>query len=127
MANKTSGKKKPASPMPVAERAKQFAPFAALKGLSEALAKKERIPVPRREISDDQAEQINRTLLSLQRGEVVTAVWYDEPQQDYTQMTGVVSEVDLVARVLRLAAYAVPFADLADLIPAQSADRKDPT
>lgn len=114
-----SNKKKPATPMPISERAKQFSPFAALKGLSAALAKKEHIPVPRRVIPDDQAEQINRTLLSLQSGEVVTAVWYDVPQQDYTQMTGIVSGVDLVSRTLHLASYAIPFADLADLIPAE--------
>lgn len=105
--------------MPVSERAKQFSPFSALKGLSEALAKKERIPVPRREISDDQAEQINRTLLSLQRGEIVTAVWYDGEAQEYTQMTGIVSGVDLVARVLRLSSHTIPFSDLADLIPSE--------
>ena len=122
-----SNKKKPASPMPVSERAKQFSPFAALKGLSEALAKKERVPVLRREISDDQAEQINRTLLSLRRGEIVTAVWYDETQQDYIQMTGIVSEVDLVACMLRFAVYAIPFADLADLIPAENMEREEPT
>ena len=33
---------KPKAPMPPAERAKQFLPFAALKGLQEALAEKER-------------------------------------------------------------------------------------
>ena len=33
---------RPKAPMPPAERAKQFLPFAALKGLQEALAEKER-------------------------------------------------------------------------------------
>lgn len=112
--------------MPIPERAKQFSPFSALKGLSAALAKKEHIPVPRRVIPDDQAEQINRTLLSLQSGEIVTAVWYDEAQQDYTQMTGIVSEVNLVSRTLHLAAYAISFDTLADLIPAESVEREEP-
>lgn len=35
-------KKKPMQPMPVAERAKQFLPFAALKGFEEALARVEK-------------------------------------------------------------------------------------
>lgn len=119
MANKASDKKKPATPMPVSERAKQFSPFSALKGLSEALAKKEHIPVPRRELSDEQAEAINRTLLEVQRGEVVTAVWYDGEGQDYVQLTGIVSDVDLIARVLRIGSHAIPFAGLADLIAAE--------
>lgn len=119
MANKASDKKKPATPMPVSERAKQFSPFAALKGLPEALAKKEHIPVPRQNLSDEQAEAINRTLLGLRRGEIVTAVWYDGERQEYVQLTGVVSDVDLVARVLHIGAHAIPFAGLADLIAAE--------
>ena len=34
-------------------RAKQFMPFAALKGLEEALEKKEKIVVPKAELCDD--------------------------------------------------------------------------
>ena len=34
---------KPKYPMPVSQRAKQFMPFSALKGLEEALEKKERL------------------------------------------------------------------------------------
>lgn len=116
MANKANDKKKPATPMSISERAKQFSPFAALKGLSEALAKKEHLPVARRELSDEQAESINRTLLASQRGDVVTAVWYDGERQEYVQLTGVVSDVDLVSRVLHIGSHAIPFAELADLI-----------
>ena len=116
MANKANDKKKPAAPMPISERAKQFSPFAALKGLSEALAKKEHLPVPRRTLSEEQAEAINRTLLTLRRGEVVTAVFYDGERQDYVQLTGTVSDVDLIAHLLHIGSYAIPFAELADLI-----------
>lgn len=120
MANKASAKKKPAAPMPISERAKQFSPFSALKGLSEALAKKEHIPVPRMTLSEEQAEAINRTLLTIQRGDVVTAVRYDGEWQEYVQLTGVVSDVDLVSRLLHIGSHAIPFADLTDLIPAES-------
>ena len=37
---------KPKQKMPIEERAKQFMPFSALKGLEEALASKEKIIVP---------------------------------------------------------------------------------
>lgn len=39
-----------------AERAKQFMPFAALKGYPEALREKEKIVVPRAEVSEEYAE-----------------------------------------------------------------------
>ena len=38
------------------ERAKQFMPFAALKGYPEALREKEKIVVPRAEVSEEYAE-----------------------------------------------------------------------
>ena len=41
--------------MAAADRAKQFLPFAALKGLPEALAKKERVAVPKIVLSEDMA------------------------------------------------------------------------
>ena len=41
------------APMPASRRAKQFAPFDALKGLKEAIAEKERIPTPRRILAED--------------------------------------------------------------------------
>ena len=39
--------------MPIEDRAKQFMPFAALKGLPEALAAREKIIVPRAELSEE--------------------------------------------------------------------------
>ena len=53
------------APMPPSKRAKQFAPFQALKGLNEAIANKEKIITPRRELSEDSIAEINRVLISL--------------------------------------------------------------
>ena len=51
------------------DRAKQFMPFAALKGYPEALRKKEKIVVPRAEVSEEYAEVLDmrakRLVLSL--------------------------------------------------------------
>ena len=44
------------------ERAKQFMPFAALKGYEEALKEKEKIVVPRRELSEETKEQLDRRI-----------------------------------------------------------------
>ena len=53
-----------------AERAKQFAPFDAMKGLQEALRDREerRSRTERREISEEVAERNSRILLKLERG-----------------------------------------------------------
>lgn len=48
---------KPKHKMPIEDRAKQFMPFAALKGLPDALAAKEKITVPKTELSEEMAEE----------------------------------------------------------------------
>ncbi len=102
-------KSKPREPMPVSERAKQFSPFSPLKGLSEALAEKEKIRVPMKEVSEDAAAQINRILQGLKRGEMITAVYYDLPEQQYAQLTGAVDQVDMIGRVLHIGLTVINF------------------
>ena len=58
------------------QRAKQFAPFSALKGLVEALAEKEREYEPQAELSDDAAEELDRCLRELQKGTAVSVKKY---------------------------------------------------
>ena len=53
--------------MPGSERAKQFVPFQAVKGLEEALAAKEKIRVPRRQLSEDMIAEINKKLTEIKR------------------------------------------------------------
>lgn len=53
---------KPRAKMSAADRAKQFLPFAALKDLPEALARKERVVVPKIVLSEDMAEELNRKM-----------------------------------------------------------------
>ena len=48
--------------------------FDALKGLKEAIAEKERIPTPRRILSEDAIAEINAQLMSLKSGNVATVV-----------------------------------------------------
>ncbi|MBQ1989036.1 MAG: YolD-like family protein, partial [Clostridia bacterium] len=69
--------------MPPLQRAKQFAPFDALTGLRIALKEKEKIRVPKKIISEDKAEEINRILLSMKIGDEITAIYYDDSQEQY--------------------------------------------
>ena len=55
---------KPKHKMPIEDRAKQFMPFAALKGLPEALAAKEKTTVPKIELSEETAEETDQTIPS---------------------------------------------------------------
>ena len=104
-------KKRPA--MPVSERAKQFAPFSALRGLPEELARKEHTAVPRRIPSPDMAEQLDRMLQTVRPGHMVTVVFYREGR--YLRMTGMTARVDPAQRILQVVEEKIPFDDLFEL------------
>ena len=49
------------------DRAKQFMPFAALKGYPEALRKKEKIVVPKIELPEEYQEELDRKLRQIKK------------------------------------------------------------
>lgn len=102
--------------MPVSERAKQFSPFSPLKGLSKALAAKEKIRVPKREISDEKTEEINKALVNLKTGEIITVVYYDEKEQEYLQLTGMAAKVNIYENILQIVSTKIRFEDIYEII-----------
>ena len=58
------------------ERAKQFMPFAALKGYPDALRKKEKVIVPKMELSEEYEEELDRRLRQVRKNDIVTAVYF---------------------------------------------------
>ena len=98
--------------MPRSQRAKQFAPFDALVGLRQALKEKEKIRVPRKEISEDMAEEIDRNLKSLELGKVVTVVWYNSLEENYIQLTGEVRNINTQKRRIQIEKVFICFDDI---------------
>ena len=66
--------------MPRSDRAKQFAPFDALKGLQDALRIKEfeHERVQRGEVQEEQASKISKTLLSLEKDDIVWVKYFKD-------------------------------------------------
>lgn len=100
------------APMPPSRRAKQFAPFDALKGLKEAIARKEHVPEPRRELSEDAIAEINAKLTMLKPGSWVTVVYYCDYTQEVHQLTGQVSKVDPYWKILEVGNVILEFSEL---------------
>ena len=94
-------------------RAKQFVPFEALKGFREALAEKERIIVPRRELSEEKKAEIDYKLHQIKKMDIVTAEYFQKGE--YVKMTGVVSRIDKTSRGLKIVNTRIPFDDISDL------------
>ena len=105
-------KRGPRAPMPPSRRAKQFAPFQALKGLNEAIAAKEKRPEPRRELTDYMKEQINNTLTELRKGQQVTVVYYGTMEQETLQITGTVMKVDPYWQTLQINKLVIDFLEI---------------
>lgn len=94
-------------------RAKQFMPFDALKGFREALRDKERIIVPKRELSEEQKKELDYKLHQIHKMDIVTVEYFQNGE--YVQVTGVVSRIDENSRVLKIVNTKIPFDDISDL------------
>lgn len=99
------------------ERAKQFMPFAALKGYPEALQKKEKIVVPKGALAQEHQEELDWKLKQVQHNEMITVVYFCK--DEYLKLTGMVSKIDESARILKIVNTKIPFDDLYDILGMQ--------
>ena len=104
---------RPGNKMSVADRAKQFMPFSALRGLSEALAAKERIVVPKIELSEEMAEELDRKMHQLTPGRIATVVYFH--RDEYIKTTGMVARIDATSRLLQIVNTKILFDDILDV------------
>lgn len=101
--------------MPAGERAKQFMPFAAVRGLNEALAEIEKRAAPCSELSEDAMAELDLKLRQLKAGAPVAVVYYSDGA--YRQQTGTITKIDAHSRSLWLADTRIRLADIRDIQP----------
>lgn len=99
--------------MSQAERAKQFMPFAALKGFEEALREKERIVVEKISLSEESKEELDRKFQQIHRNDIITVVYFQK--DEYVKITGMVARLDKDARILKIVNTKIPFDDIYDI------------
>lgn len=95
------------------DRAKQFMPFAALKGYEEALRQKEKIIVSRMELSEEYKEELDRKLRQVKKNDMITVIYFHK--NEYLKQTGMVSRIDETARVLCVVNNKILFDDIFDV------------
>ena len=98
--------------MPASQRAKQFMPFAAIKGLEEALEQKKRAlrRPPRLPLSEEESKALDRALRRLKKGMWVRLSLYEG--EDVLTACGRVERIDPANRTLQLLGRTVPFGDI---------------
>ena len=94
-------------------RAKQFMPFAALKGYEEALRAKEKIVVEKIELSEEKKAELDFKLHQISKNDMITVVYFYK--DEYIKIEGMVSRLDIDARVLKVVNIKIPFDDIYDL------------
>ena len=80
------------------QRAKQFMPFAALKGFETLLAAVARPKEARVELSEDQIEELNKALQTVRCGDWVRVIYYDKHK--YTELIGPVDVINKRLQIL---------------------------
>ena len=112
-------------PMPLIDRAAQFAPFAALTGYEAAVLEAARLTEPRPELDESRKEQLNRCLQILKeacgRERPQAEICYFKPDERKTggacvTVTGTVKKIDDFTRCVAMAdGTVIPMEDILDI------------
>ncbi len=101
---------------PHADRARQFMPFAALKGYEAMAHGREFAALPKPELTAEEARAFSDTVSELAKGDVVRVTWYDQGAHRVTE--GPVAYKDESLRTIRVGTADIAFADIESIEPA---------
>jgi len=99
--------------MSIDKRAAQFLPFQAVRGLDEALLAKEKITVPKIELSDEMSEELDKKMHNIKKGSIITCIYFHKGE--YLKVTGMVARFDANARILQIVNNKINFDDILDI------------
>lgn len=107
-------------PMDRKRRAKQFAPFQALKGFAHSISETETLYVEKKKQSDAVRLEMDRMIKALPDGVAVTVVFFQESEKHpglgmYLPVTGVPKIIEH-EKVMEIAGIRIPIDDIAEMI-----------
>ena len=94
-------------------RAKQFMPFATLRGYYDAVRDQERREAPRRELQDEDVMRISAVLARISRGNMVRVTYYDGGA--YITKQGAVTEIVPTFRWLSVVKTRIAFENISEI------------
>lgn len=95
------------------KRAHIFQSFDALKGFREILKEQERIVVPKKVLSEDEYEALNRKIQCIHPGMVITVTYYDSGQ--YVLLEGKVSKINFDTRFIQIIKSKIDIKSIVDI------------
>ncbi len=101
--------------MALEERAKQFSPFAALKGYEEAIEEKQQIKEKEIILSDYSKSLINEKLNALNKGDETAITYFDRDERITRKILGKVIRIEPEALRLQVEDKSISFDDIIDI------------
>ena len=95
------------------KRAYIFQSYDALKGFTEILKEQERILVPKKILSEDDCEVLNRKIKCIRPGMIITVIYYDRGQ--YVKLEGRVSKINLDTKVMQIVKTKINMKSIVDI------------
>ena len=96
-----------------ADRARQFASFAALRGFEDMIREQNLQISPKKELSEEDAVRLNRIISKVEKGVLVTVRYYTG--KGYATLQGMVSELDLTMRTLTVVKKKIALDDVSHI------------
>jgi hypothetical protein len=94
-------------------RAKQFLPFATLKGYYDQIRERQRIIEPRRDLSEEENLLLTYKLTQVKKGMMIKIKYYHEDA--YETFEGIVTHIDLVFRSVTLVKTKISLDDIYEI------------
>lgn len=95
------------------DRAKIFLPFSALRGLKEALKKKERIIVDKKILSNEEKIKLSNKLTQIKKGIIIKVTYFED--ESYLELEGMVSQIDFIYKFVTIVNKKINFSDILDI------------
>lgn len=95
------------------ERARQFMPFAALRGFDEMLKEELAVREEKRELGEDDSERISHTLAKIEKNDFIRVTFYDKTR--YRKECGTVTEINCSAGYFKVGIVKVFFDDISEV------------
>lgn len=105
-----------------ASRAKQFLPFASLRGYYDQIKERQRIIEPRKERTDEDNDRLSKQINQIKKGMMIKVTHYDKDA--YVTTEGLVTGIDLTFRTLTLVKTKI---DLDEVFAIQSEELSEDT
>ena len=96
-----------------ADRARQFLPFDALKGYKEAIMAKRKVVIAKKELSEDDAENLSYKFNQIKVGTIIKVIYFSN--EEYVVCEGMVSKIDLDNKVIQIVKTKINVNDIVNI------------